>query len=177
MRTCLFVMLSVALSANPLIVHAASVPGQSDVGQLGQLQARVALLKQRLEAAKLETAIAQADAAKTVAEHPKRSAAHHSERPTVISEYGRSVRNMRAVLGYPGGGTVVVRAGSALPYGGRVVLVSPSGVVVTTTHGVRRTLVFASAPPARPDEQTPQIQRLSPGFPQAIGTPQPYETH
>lgn len=138
-------------AAVPMGVQAASVPGSVPsnvtVGQLARLQTRVAVLKQELEAANLRAEIAKAQAAMAKAEGTKHAGT--GERPTVLSEYGRGPRDMRAVLGYPGGGTIVVRTGSPLPYGGHVVQVSSSGVVVTTPAGARHTLVFAAAPPAQ----------------------------
>lgn len=115
------------------------------VGRIDRLRTETALLQAELKVAQLKAAIAKANGTKPTAKS-RAIAVSAQPLPTVVSLYG-SGRNMEAVLGYPNGGTISVRAGSMLPDGGRVEQVSSGGVVITQ-HGARETLVFAAAPAA-----------------------------
>ncbi|MHB8408967.1 MAG: type IV pilus biogenesis protein PilP [Acidiferrobacterales bacterium] len=143
-----------------------SVPTPTvSVGQLGRLQTEAALLQAKLKIAKLKAAITKASAPANSSGSPSGvstvlPSSITQAPPTVESLYGQG-KEMEAVLDYANGGTISVRTGSTLPGGGRVIRVSPSGVVIEQ-QGTRETLVFSTAPPASANPMAPQNIGSSP---------------
>ena len=180
------VLIALAVSACRLAWGDGAIPpsptdtSAGAVREITRLESERAILTQQLAVAKLKAAIAKAGAGGASGTTPGSPGAMRGEGtrpdapagsvsapqglPEVLSLYG-SGQDMQAVLGYASGGTLTVRAGASLPQGARVVSVTSSAVVVLS-HGVRHTLVFASAPPATTPASGPFSGTMGqPGYP------------